>query len=93
VYACCGLSAATDRDGVATEYYYDAAQRQTASARLGITITNVLDGAGRALQSTRIGTDASAIQLSGAGYGNDGSLLWETNGLFGVTSHVQTTNT
>jgi RHS repeat-associated protein len=91
-YACCGLSAATDRDGVTTEYDYDAAQRQTASTRLGITITNVLDAAGRALQSTRIGTDGSSIQLSGAGYGNDGSLLWETNALFGVTGHVQTTN-
>ena len=91
-YACCGLSAATDRDGCTTQYYYDAAKRQTASSRLGITITNVLDGAGQVLQSTRIGTDASSIQLSGAAYGNDGSLLWETNALFGVTSHVQTNN-
>ena len=67
-------------------------QRQTASSRLGITITNVLDGAGRVLQTIRIGTDSSSIQLSGSGYGNEGSLLWETNALLGLTSHSQTLN-
>ena len=46
-YACCGIETTIDRDGVPTQYWHDAMKRQTATTRLGITATNVLDAPGR----------------------------------------------
>ena len=63
-YACCGLELTTNRDGVVTQYLYDAAKRATGTEVIRgssvMTYTNVLDPAGNVLQSIRIGSDAVA---------------------------------
>jgi RHS repeat-associated protein len=92
VYSCCGLDSETDRDGVTTQYSYDAAKRRVATTRLGIIVTNVLDAAGHSLNSLRIGSDASQIVLARSSYGDDGSLSFQTNALNGVTAYAQGTN-
>ncbi|HEX3799312.1 MAG TPA: RHS repeat-associated core domain-containing protein [Verrucomicrobiae bacterium] len=95
-YACCGLDYTVDRDGVVTQYLYDQARRQTGYIKeLGtdaITYTNVLDAAGRILQSIRIGTDGSPIITSQNAYDTAGEVLFQTNALGGVTSFVRSTN-
>jgi hypothetical protein len=45
-YGCCGIDSTADRDGVSTTYWHDSMKRQTATTRLGITTTNILDAAG-----------------------------------------------
>src|SRR5207249_7735213 len=87
-YACCGLDSQTDRDGVTTQYTYDAAKRRVATTRLGITTTNMLDAAGRSIKTIRIGTDASQIRLSSGSYGVDGEALTQTNALDGITTFL-----
>ncbi len=89
-YACCGLESTTDRDGVVTDYLYDAANRQFGYTRNGITYTNLLDAAGRTLQSVRVGTNGSPIVLSQSQYDLASELISQTNALNGVTSYTRT---
>ena len=96
-FGCCGVSSTVDRDGVITEYLYDAANRPSGYARIFsdnsmITYTNVLDAAGRTLQTIRIGTNGSSIITYQAQYDQAGNLLYETNALGGVTSHTRSNN-
>jgi RHS repeat-associated protein len=90
-YACCGLDNTVDPDGVVTTYSYDVLRRQVASKVVrgssGITMTNILDGAGRTLVSQRIGTDGFAMTLNKNGYDYLGNLCWNTNAYGGVTSY------
>jgi RHS repeat-associated protein len=88
-YDCCGLSTTTDRDGVVTHYSNDDARRQVATLRNGITLTNVLDAEGRALQALRIGSNGPPVLLHGAAYDTAGRLIRETNALNGVTYHAE----
>ena len=90
-HGCCGIETTTDRDGVLTQYKYDAAKRQTAQTTLGITFTNVLDAAGRVLQRLRIGSNGPPVTLSQFQYSPAGQLLKETNALNGVTTYSETT--
>ena len=62
-FACCYVDYTTNRDGVMTQYTYDALKRQIASATLGITASNMLDAAGHLLKTIRIGTDSSQIVM------------------------------
>jgi len=87
-YACCGLDTTTDRDGVVTQYTFDALKRQVASTRLNITTTNVFDAVGNALKTIRIGSDSSQIVLRQAAYDLAGRLVMETNALNGATLHT-----
>jgi RHS repeat-associated protein len=89
-YACCGVDNTTDRDGVVTQYLYDAMKRQVGSSRLNITTTNVLDAAGRTLETIRIGSDNSQIIVGQSGYNVAGELILQTNALGGVTSYIHT---
>jgi RHS repeat-associated protein len=91
-YACCGISLTIDRDGVVTYYQYDAAKRQVATTRLGVTTTNALDSVGNVLRSVRIGSDSSSVILSQSKYDLSGELVAETNALWGVTTYTETTN-
>lgn len=88
-YACCGLESVTDPDGIRTEYDYDSRRREVARLRIygysGIKMTNLLDSAGRVLESRRIGTDGSTNILSASGFDVLGRLIAETNALGGVT--------
>jgi len=58
-YACCGVDATIDRDGLVTQYLYDSAKRQVAYQKIfngnPITYSNMLDAAGNVLESIRIG--------------------------------------
>src|SRR5207302_7144272 len=75
-----------------TYYTYDSMKRQTASTRLGIMTANVLDAAGRVLQTIRTGTYNSQILMSQSQYDRAGRLISETNALGGVTSYTESTN-
>ncbi|MBI2927417.1 MAG: hypothetical protein HYY24_17105 [Verrucomicrobia bacterium] len=91
-YACCGVDTTTDRDGVTTQYWYDAAKRQVASTRLNITSTNLLDAAGNGLVSKRIGSDLSSITNSQAAYDTAGRMTSGINALNGTTTYSETTD-
>ena len=63
-------------------------KRQTATTRLGITTTNVLDARGRTIQAMRTGTDASKITNSISVYNLAGQIVAETNAL-GEVRHIR----
>jgi RHS repeat-associated protein len=83
---CCGLESVTDRDGAVTQHIHDDAGRHTASLHQGVTTTNILDAAGNALVTQRIGTDLSTLTLSQTGFDAAGRILSQTNALGGVTT-------
>jgi len=89
-YDCCGLDSTTDPDGVLTSYTYDQLRRQiavtTSRGSTNLTITNILDGAGRTLVQQRIGSDNSVITLSQSQYDVLGRVVSQTNALNGVTT-------
>ena len=90
-YACCYLEDMVDQDGVLTGYLYDSAKRQYGFEKFynrtnPITYQNTLDAAGRVVQSQRIGTDGSVINLSGSVYDTAGWLLAHSAPLGGTLS-------
>ena len=92
VYDCCGLETFTDRDGVVTQYGYDAINRHTTTARLGITTVKTLDAAGNVKQLTRTGTDNSQIIVRKATFDLAGRQLTEENALTGTTAYGESIN-
>ena len=86
------MDSTIDRDGVTAQYWYDPMKRRTATTRLGITLTNVLDAAGRVLATVRVGSDASPITQSRFQYDLAGTLIAQTNALGGRTGVAETTN-
>ncbi len=89
-YSCCGLQATVDRDGVLTEYHYDDLRRLTATTRLHLTTTNLLDPVGRVLATLRLPIGLPPIIQRQACYDTAGRLVAETNALGGVTRMVET---
>ena len=88
-FACCGPDNATDREGVTTQFWYDALKRVVATTRLNITVSNILDVAGRTLATIRIGTDGTRITNELTSYNTAGLLTYQTNGLGGFTKYSQ----
>jgi RHS repeat-associated protein len=88
-YGCCGLYSSVDRQGTTTIYLYDDLKRQVGTMVGGIARTNLLDAAGNALASCRVGTDNSVMRLYSASYDAAGRLLTETNALSGVTTYSE----
>jgi RHS repeat-associated protein len=86
-YACCGLNSEIGRDGLETQYLYDALKRQIASVQNGIMTSNVLDANGSVLAVIRVGTDDSAIPQSQAAFDLAGRMIRGTNALNGVTGY------
>ena len=90
-YACCGLASVTNADGVVTSYTHDALKRLVSTTvTLGsasVTTSNILDAAGRALVTQRIGSNGSIITLHQYQYDVLGRVISETNALGGVTTH------
>jgi RHS repeat-associated protein len=93
-YACCGLDLTIDPDGLTTQYLYDLAKRQIGYQKIysgsPITYTNVLDAAGRTLQSIRAGSDNSQITQNQSAYDLAGELIAQTNALSGVATSTWT---
>lgn len=94
-YACCGLESMTSREGVTTSYLYDALKRRyqdAVSVDNGQVISTLttLDAAGNALQVTRIGTNQNNVISRSASYDTAGRILYQTNALGGVTTHIYT---
>ncbi len=92
---CCGtVESTTDRDGVLTQYLYDAAGRQTGYRKVYganvITYTNVLDAAGRVLRTDRL-AGGSQVTTHRALYDLAGRLVGENKGLGGGDAHAETT--
>lgn len=88
-YSCCGVDMTVDRDGVTNLYYYDAANRQVASLRNGIVLTNVLDSVGHTLETILVGSDGSQIVLGRWQYDTAGRLIAQVNAVDGVTSYAE----
>jgi RHS repeat-associated protein len=87
---CCASYTVTDPDGNVTQYADDLLKRPVARTVLyggvnGITTTNILDGAGRALITQRIGTDGTVITMQQSQYDLLGNVIRQTNALGGVT--------
>jgi RHS repeat-associated protein len=89
-YGCCGPETSTDRDGTPTYFTYDALHRQVGTTRNGITTTTILDPAGNALATVRVGTDNSQITLRQAAYDVAGRVTREINALNGTNTYYQT---
>jgi RHS repeat-associated protein len=89
---CCGVESETDREGITTTFLYDSLKRQYGSIRNGIINANDLDAAGNVIRTWRQGTDNTIRTLGGMAYDSAGRLLYETNVLGGVTSHVESIN-
>ncbi|MGA2854442.1 MAG: hypothetical protein ABSE90_09990, partial [Verrucomicrobiota bacterium] len=93
-YDCCGLDTTVDKDGVTTEYLYDPARRQIGYEQFYntsvIAYTNLLDAAGRTLQSIRVGSDNSSIVMGQSGYDLAGELIARTNALNGAAFYTRT---
>jgi RHS repeat-associated protein len=87
---CCGVTSLIERSGVTNEYVYDAQKRLVLTKRLGIVTSNVLDNAGRTIESWRIGTDGSAIRLKAMTYDTLGRVRFSTDGLGYITTNVYT---
>jgi RHS repeat-associated protein len=88
-YSCCGIDHTVDRDGVTTSYSYDSMNRLTATTRLGVTTTNILDAAGHVLSTIRISTSGQPITLSQSAYDLAGELIAQTNALNGATTYTR----
>src|SRR6185369_13002138 len=96
-YACCGLDSVTDKDGAQTTYDVDYLKRQVAATRYfgggsGIKSTNVLDAAGRVLESRRISTSGNVMTLAAYGYDVLGRQIRHTNALGGITTNLSLNN-
>jgi RHS repeat-associated protein len=57
-YGCCGIETEIDRDGIETDYTYDAYKNPSLETRAGITTQYVYDPLGRLVSTTRIGNSA-----------------------------------
>ena len=96
IYGCCGIESTTDRDGLQAQIEYDAMRRvlgrTIVSYPLPLSLTNVLDAAGRITASVRsaggFGPSVSRQSL----YDTSGFLTRETNALGGVTTYSETTD-
>ena len=86
-YGCCGIDVVTNRDGIATSYFYDTLKRKTSEVTLGITTSYVYDGAGRVIQTSRMGTDGTNIVQGKMHYDLAGRLDLETNAVGVVTAY------
>ncbi len=93
-YGCCGVNTTTDRDGVVTQYIYDALHRQYGYIRNGIKYENIMNPAGQVIKELRTGSDTPPTVVTNrtAGYDLAGRLNSETNALNGKTSYTDSFN-
>ena len=89
-YNCCGLDHQVDREGVLTEFFYDALKRQTSSRRNSLTMGKDYDGAGNAIVAWRQPDGGARTTLFSYLYDTADRLYNETNPLGGVTTHQET---
>lgn len=93
---CCGTAYTIDADGRKVETLRDALNRDVATRTYvdggynAITVTNLLDAAGRILETRRIGTNGNTIVLQIMRYDVLGNLTKLTNALGGATTFAET---
>jgi RHS repeat-associated protein len=91
-FACCGLDSRRERDGVFLLYAYDGLKRIQSVLRLAgspepVTTRYGFDAANRLVSLQRIGQGGrDSVRLRAAAYDTAGRVLFETNGLGGVTA-------
>jgi RHS repeat-associated protein len=92
-YTCCVVDYTADRDGVTNIFLYDTDKRQFGYTKFfnnqPISYENVLDAAGRTVESYRVGSDSSTIVLGQYAYDLAGELIAQTNALGGVTIYTR----
>ena len=99
-YDCCNLIQGTDRDGATTVITPDAAKRiwktttyYSASLVNGIEVRNTFDAQGNITHTTRVGSDATSIDvLPLRELDRAGRVVREQNALGGYTTITQGTN-
>lgn len=92
-YDCCGLGAQTNRDGSLITYDYDALKRQIAQHTYvdtsdAITTSTGYDPTGRAISTTRTGTNGSSMPQSASTYDLAGQLTSTTDALNNTTQYT-----
>ncbi|MDI1248810.1 MAG: type IV secretion protein Rhs [Lacunisphaera sp.] len=85
-YACCGQDMVTDRQGIATNYNFNALGQVDRETRAGLAQSHTLDPDGRLISSRRIGTDDSEITTESHHYDAAGRLVWSKDALNRQTS-------
>lgn len=80
-YACCGLDMSRDRQGIVTNYSYNASGYVDHQTRAGLTEVSVLDPDGRLLSSKRVGSDSSEITTVTHHYDLAGRRTWSKDAL------------
>lgn len=91
-YACCGIDSDTDREGIATNYDYNALGFVDQETRAGISKKSSLDPEGRVLSVTRVGTDNSQIVTETNQYDLAGRRFWAQDALGRETTFRETIN-
>jgi RHS repeat-associated protein len=85
-YACCGLDMLTDRQGIATNFEYNALGQVDRESRAGIATNHNLDPDGRLISNQRIGSDNSVITTETHHYDLAGRQDWSRDALNRQTS-------
>ncbi len=78
---CCNVSTQTDREGIATTFYYDDLRRQVAAVRNNISLTNHYGPDPNRVLTYRIAQGTNAIQVGDATYDPAGRLVWRYDAL------------
>ena len=95
-YDCCGLHTTTDRDGLVTLMEHDPMHRLVGKTVLSypqpLSLTNVLDAAGRVTAVVRNGGGNSPIVQQQFQFDTAGFVTRETNALLGVTVYSDVTD-
>ena len=91
------MDSVTDKDGAQTTYDVDYLKRPVATTRYfgggsGIKYTNMLDAAGRVLESKRISASGNLMPQATYGYDVLGRQIRYTNALGGITTNLYLNN-
>ena len=93
-YSCCGPDVFTDRNGITRRFEYDPLHRYLGTTVLSyspaLSITNILDTAGRVTATIRNGGGSWPIVQNRNVYDTAGRVVYDTNALGGPTTHIQT---
>ena len=89
IYGCCNLDSTRSREGIWTDYTYDALGRQVTSTTNGITETTTYDATGNVDTRTQTGTDGTTRTLVDNDYDLAGRLVSSKDALNYETTYSE----